>query len=75
MEEVELDLTEQEAIRRAKLDKYKEKGIDPFGQKYDRNAWSEDLKTQYTGLTHEELDEKNVVVKVAGRYKSFNALQ
>ena len=67
MEEVELDLTEQEAIRRAKLDKYKEKGIDPFGQKYDRNAWSEDLKAQYTGLTHEELDEKNVVVKVAGR--------
>jgi lysyl-tRNA synthetase class 2 len=67
MEEVELDLTEQEAIRRAKLDKYKEKGIDPFGEKYDRNAWSEDLKAQYTGLTHEELEEKHVIVKVAGR--------
>ena len=67
MEELELDLTEQEAIRRAKLDKYKEKGIDPFGQKYDRDSWSEDLKQTYTGLTHEELDEKNVVVKVAGR--------
>ena len=67
MEEVELDLTEQEAIRRAKLDKYKEKGIDPFGEKYDRNAWSEDLKAEYTGLTHEELEEKHVVVKVAGR--------
>ena len=67
MENLELDLTEQEAIRRAKLDKYKEKGIDPFGQKYDRNAWSEDLKETYTGLTHEEMEEKNVVVKVAGR--------
>jgi len=67
MEELELDLTEQEAIRRAKLDKYKEKGIDPFGQKYDRDSWSEDLKVTYTGLTHEELEEKNVVVKVAGR--------
>ena len=67
MENFELDLTEQEAIRRAKLEKYVEKGIDPFGQKYERDSWSEDLKKQYTGLTHEELEEKNVVVKIAGR--------
>ena len=67
MENEELELTEQEAVRRAKLAKYIEKGIDPFGSKYDRDSWSEDLKTQYTGLTHEELEEKNVEVKVAGR--------
>ena len=67
MENEELELTEQEAIRRAKLEKYVEKGIDPFGSKFDRNSWSEDLKSEYTGLTHEELEEKNVEVKVAGR--------
>ena len=67
MENEELELTEQEAVRRAKLAKYIEKGIDPFGSKYDRDSWSEDLKSQYTGLTHEELEEKNVQVKVAGR--------
>ena len=67
MENEELELTEQEAIRRAKLAKYIEKGIDPFGSKYDRDSWSEDLKNQYTGLTHEELEEKDVQVKVAGR--------
>ena len=67
LENEELELTEQEAIRRAKLEKYIEKGIDPFGSKYDRDSWSEDLKLQYTGLTHEEVEEKNVEVKVAGR--------
>ena len=67
MENEELELTEQEAIRRGKLPKYIEKGIDPFGSKYDRNAWSEDLKAEYTGLTHEEVEEKNVEVRVAGR--------
>jgi len=67
MENEELDLTEQEAIRRAKLVKYVEKGIDPFGQKFDRDSWSEDLKTNYSNLTHEELEEKAVDVKVAGR--------
>ena len=67
MENEELELTEQEAIRRAKLEKYIEKGIDPFGSKYDRDSWSEDVKAQYTGLTHEEVEEKNIEVKVAGR--------
>ncbi len=67
MENQELDLTEQEAIRRAKLEKYVEKGIDPFGQRYIRDSWSEDLKEQYGTLSHEELDEKNVEVSIAGR--------
>ena len=67
MENEQLDLTEQEAIRRAKLEKYIEKGIDPFGSKYDRDSWSQDLKDQYSGLTHEELEEKAIDVKVAGR--------
>ena len=67
MENEELDLTEQESIRRAKLDKYIEKGIDPFGQKFDIKNWSEDLKQEYSGLTHEELEEKAVEVAVAGR--------
>jgi lysyl-tRNA synthetase class 2 len=67
MENEELDLTEQEAIRRAKLDKYIEKGIDPFGHKYDVTDWSEDLKQAYSNFTHEELEEKSVEVSVAGR--------
>ena len=46
MENEELELTEQEAIRRAKLAKYIEKGIDPFGSKYDRDSGESKIKKQ-----------------------------
>ena len=37
-------LSDQELARRAKLDKYKELGIDPFGQAYDQKNHSQDVK-------------------------------
>ena len=61
------NLTEQEIVRRNKLEKYKELGIDPFGSKYEVTAKSTDIKEKYAGLTHEELEEKNIEVSVAGR--------
>ena len=63
----ELNLTEQELVRREKLSKYIEKGIDPFGQKYNRDSWSADLKEKYGNCTHEEMEEKNIEVSIAGR--------
>ena len=63
----ELNLTEQEQVRREKLAKYIEKGLDPFGKRYDRDSWSADLKETYGGFTHEEMEEKDVVVSIAGR--------
>ena len=50
------ELTEQEIIRRNKLEKYKELGIDPFGQRYNRTDTSETLKETYLGKTEEELE-------------------
>ena len=38
------DLNDQEQHRREKLALYREKGIDPFGHKYDVNSNSADLK-------------------------------
>ena len=61
------NLTEQEIVRRGKLEKYKELGIDPFGQKYDVTHHSIEIKEAYAGKTHEELEALNVNVKVAGR--------
>ena len=61
------NLTEQEIVRRNKLEKYKELGIDPFGSRYEVTAKSLDIKNTYAGLTHEELEEKHVEVSVAGR--------
>ena len=38
------NLSEQEIVRRNKLEKYKELGIDPFGQRYDVKNHSQEVK-------------------------------
>ena len=38
------ELTEQEIVRREKAEKIREMGIDPFGHRFERNAYSKDLK-------------------------------
>lgn len=61
------ELTEQETVRRAKMDKIRAKGIDPFGQRYDITSDSKDIKEKYEQYSKEELHDMNVVVKIAGR--------
>ena len=63
----ELHLSEQEIIRRNKMNDLKEKGIDPFGQKFVRNANSASIKAAYAEKTKEELEESNIEVSIAGR--------
>ena len=46
------NLTDQEIVRREKVAKIKELGIDPFGSRYDRTAYSEDLKEKYKDIPH-----------------------
>ncbi len=60
-------LSEQEIVRREKLQKYKELGLDPFGQKYDVTHKSAQIKKAYCDKTHEELEEMHVEVSIAGR--------
>ena len=61
------ELTEQEAVRREKLAKYEELGVDPFGQKFVRSDTSESIKTKFLGKTAEELEALQAYVSVAGR--------
>ena len=61
------NLSEQEIVRRNKLEKYKELGIDPFGQAFDVKNKSTEIKEKYKEYTHEQLEEMNVNVTVAGR--------
>ncbi len=61
------EFTEQEMVRRQKLDKLKELGIDPFGHQFTVSDYSLDLKEQYKGLSHDELEDENIIVQVAGR--------
>ena len=62
-----LHLSEQEIIRRNKMNDLKEKGIDPFGQKFERNACAESIRSTYADKTKEELEELNIEVSLAGR--------
>ena len=41
------EFTDQELIRREKAEKLKELGLDPFGQKFDRTAYSKEIKDKY----------------------------
>ena len=61
------NFTEQELVRRGKLEKFKELGIDPFGHKFERTLYSTEVKEKYSDLTHEELEEQENIEIVAGR--------
>ncbi len=71
---MEEKLTDQELARRAKLPKYEELGIDPFGSRYDWKDKICDLREKYGGLAPEELEAKNVSVDVAGRVMSLRKM-
>lgn len=66
----ELRLSEQEKVRRAKMEELKAKGLDPFGQKFERTANSKILKDAYLEFSKEELETKNIEVSIAGRIMS-----
>ncbi len=61
------NLSEQELVRRKKMQELKDKGIDPFGQAFERTHRSLDLRQTYGACSKEELEEKQVHVRVAGR--------
>ena len=61
------ELSEQEIVRREKLKYLEEKGINPFGQRFDVHDYSLDLKEKYVNETKEELIEMNIPAVVAGR--------
>jgi lysyl-tRNA synthetase class 2 len=60
-------LTEQEIVRRGKMEELKTLGIDPFGSSYNVTSNSKDIKEQYDSYTNEELESKDIEVTVAGR--------
>ena len=63
----ERELTDQELIRRQKVEKLKELNIDPFGQAYERTCYSSDIRAKVEGLTHEEVEALDLHVSIAGR--------
>lgn len=60
-------LTEQELVRRKKLEELRIMGVDPFGNKYEVNTNSKDLKDSYGSFTNEKLEKLQIEVSIAGR--------
>ncbi|MDZ5474298.1 lysine--tRNA ligase [Bacillus sp. 31A1R] len=70
MEMIEMsheELNDQLRVRREKMSAMREKGLDPFGKRFDRSHQSQELISQYGELEKEEVDSKEVSVTLAGR--------
>ncbi len=61
------EFTEQEKVRREKVNALKEKGIKPFGDKIDITSNSKIIKDNHLEQTKEELEEIKDEVVIAGR--------
>ena len=61
------EFSEQELVRREKLGKLKEMGLDPFGKRFDKSNYAQDLKDRYEGVEHDVFETMDDTAKVAGR--------
>ncbi|MEK5440208.1 MULTISPECIES: lysine--tRNA ligase [unclassified Fredinandcohnia] len=61
------ELNDQLIVRREKLHTLREKGVDPFGKRFERTHSTRELIDLYDGFTKEQLDEKEITVTIAGR--------
>ncbi len=61
------EFTEQELVRREKLNNLIDKGVNPFGTRFDVTTNSKKLKDEYEIKTKEELHELNIPATIAGR--------
>lgn len=61
------DLNEQQIVRRQKAQELKNLGVDPFGQKYVRTHTTKQLIDNFSQFDHDQLEEKNIEVSIAGR--------
>jgi lysyl-tRNA synthetase, class II len=63
----EVELNDLLRVRREKLAALTEKGLDPFGTKFNRTHSAADLISEYGETVKEELDSQEVEVTLAGR--------
>lgn len=64
---MERKLTDQEQARREKMSRIKDMNLDPFGHRFDRNETSASIKEKYGEIEHDELENMETDVRIAGR--------
>ena len=63
-------LSDQEKVRRQKMEDFRAMGIDPFGHAFKRTHKTGDIVPVYMNKTKEELEELQIPVTVAGRIRT-----
>ena len=61
------EFTEQELVRREKAEKLKELGLDPYGHRFERDAFASELKEKYADVEHDAFESMDDTATVAGR--------
>ena len=61
------EFSEQEKVRREKADKLREMGLDPFGHRFERDAYAADIIAKYKDIEHDDFENINDMFVVAGR--------
>lgn len=61
------EFTEQELVRREKVKKIRELGLDPFGHQFKRTDYAKDIKVKYQDIEHDKFEDMDDVVTIAGR--------
>ena len=64
---MEINRTDQELVRREKAEKLREMGMDPFGQKFERDAYAADLQEKYKDIPHDDFENITDEYTVVGR--------
>ncbi len=61
------ETNEQFQVRKEKLDLLREKGLDPFGKRFERSHLVSEIVEKYGEFDNEYLEDKNIPVTIAGR--------
>ena len=61
------EFTDQELVRREKAQNIRNLGMDPFGQKFERTDFAQDIKDKYKDVDHDAFENMDDTATVAGR--------
>ena len=61
------EMNDQLIVRREKMAELRDKGLDPFGTRFERTTNAKELHEKYDDKTKEELQELNITATIAGR--------
>ena len=61
------EFTDQELVRREKAENIRNLGMDPFGQKFERTHYAEEIKEKYKDVEHDAFESMDDTATIAGR--------